>query len=248
MATIAEVKEVPQPPGRGRVATTAEVAVAMAGREGFAPLVKWVALAFGVTMPLMPLLRVTYLSFLFLFLLAAWLIWRGERLADFGFAWPRRWGKALLWGVGFFLIVLAYAMTLEPLLDALLTPWFGPSRGASTFHEIRGNLGLFLYILPFIWLFAAVGEEFFYRGYLMTRLEQLFGGGRGALAAAIVIQAILFGLGHLYQGWTGVIGVTIYGLFNGVAARVMKGTILPSIIAHGLLDTLGFTMIYLGAM
>ena len=235
-------------PPTGRPAKAAEAALVFGAREGVTPLLAWLAGLAGGTLVLMPVIRTAYIGFLFTCLLAAWLTWRGERLADFGLAIPTNWRRALAWGVGIFFVVLLYAVTLEPLLDKLLVPILGPNGGAASFRGMRGDLGAFLFVLPFIWPFAALGEEFRYRGYLMTRLEEAFGGGRAAAVAAALIQAAMFGLAHLYQGWTGAIGVSIYGLFNAFGARICGRNLLPAIIAHGLLDTLGFTLLFLGAM
>lgn len=231
-----------------RLAASIEATLVWAGRISVSPIAAWIAARFGWTMLALPVVKTAYLGFLFTVLVAVWVKLRGEKWSDFGFAWPKKWLRAIAWGLGVFVFVVAYAVTLEPMLDAVIEPILGPSRAAETFAEVRGNLGLFLFVLPFIWLFAAVGEEFLYRGFIMTRLIQAFGDTRVGVTLAIIFQAVMFGLAHLYQGWSGVVGVTIYGVVYGVAARLSNRNLLPAIIAHGLLDTLGFTLLYLGMM
>lgn len=51
-----------------------------------------------------------------------------------------------------------------------------------------------------------------------------------------------------YQGWTGIVGTEMYGLFYGVATLSFGRNLWPAILAHGLLDTLGFTLLYLGLL
>ena len=114
------------------------------------------------------------------------------------------------------------------------------------FAPLKGNLSLFLFLLPFVWLFAAFGEEFFYRGYLMTRFAQFMGETRLAWGVALVAQAILFGAAHAYQGPVGMVGTALLGAISGAATLLWRRNLWPAIIAHGLQDTLGFTLLYLG--
>lgn len=230
----------------GKIEKGSEAAVAWGGRKGVTPALKGIAKLFGTAVPLMPVVKTAYLGFLVTGLVAVWIKLRGEKLSDFGLRWPAKWLRAIGLGLGFFVLILIYAAVLEPLLDSVLAPIFGPDRGAETFGFVRGNLSLYLFALPFIWLFAALGEEFFYRGFLLVRFVQAFGDTRLGWTAALLLQACLFGLGHLYQGWTGVVGVAIYGFVYGLAMRVSGRNLLAPFIAHGLLDTLGFSLLYLG--
>lgn len=45
-------------------------------------------------------------------------------------------------------------------------------------------------------LMVALPEEAFYRGYLQTRLNELFGSGKGAVVGAIVLTSAIFAVGH----------------------------------------------------
>lgn len=205
------------------------------------------ALAAGIVLPAMPLLRYTYISFAIILLLIVWLKLRGEQLATFGLVAPR-WLRDI--GLGVLLTIVLIATT--NLVDQFLTPhvvaWTGanPNLAAETFASIKGNLPVFLMIIPAVWAFAAFGEEFLYRGYLMTRLAGIFGGGRMAWVLAIVGQAIMFALAHWYQGVVGMISIGIGAVITGIAAVAWGRNLWPAIIAHGLTDTLGFTLLYLG--
>jgi membrane protease YdiL (CAAX protease family) len=114
------------------------------------------------------------------------------------------------------------------------------------FADLKGNLPLLLLLLPFTWLFAAFGEEVFYRGYLMTRFAQFMGEGTLAWTIALFAQALLFGAAHAYLGPVGMVGAGMLGLINGAATLLWKRNLWPAIIAHGLTDTMGFTLLYLG--
>jgi membrane protease YdiL (CAAX protease family) len=67
-----------------------------------------------------------------------------------------------------------------------------------------------------ICLCATVGicEEVIFRGYLQRQLHAL----SGNLGVAIVAQAVLFGLGHPYQGWSSVFATGVMGLLFGALA------------------------------
>ena len=66
---------------------------------------------------------------------------------------------------------------------------------------MRGNLPNFIMWLGIIWVSAAFGEEMFFRGYLVTRLQEVLPSTRLATVMAVLIPALIFGYGHYdYQG------------------------------------------------
>jgi membrane protease YdiL (CAAX protease family) len=119
----------------------------------------------------------------------------------------------------------------------------------SMFEPLRGNLALYLFFLiPVTWGSAAFGEELLFRGFLMDRLLRLFGSdGRVATFLAILAQAALFGLGHLYQGPAGVAATAAVGLGFALAWWVSGRNLWPCIMLHGFFDTASMTSMYLGA-
>ena len=82
----------------------------------------------------------------------------------------------------------------------------------------------------------------------MTRLALLFGSGKGGWAVALVLQAILFGLDHFYQGVAGMIDVGVYGFVYGAIFLIARRNLWANALAHGFLDTLAFTLLYLGVI
>jgi hypothetical protein len=73
----------------------------------------------------------------------------------------------------------------------------------------------------------------FFRGFVMTRLSWLIG---DAWLAAIV-ASLSFALGHVYQGWIGLLRTGLGGLAFSLAF-VLTGSLLPSILAHTVLNLL----------
>jgi membrane protease YdiL (CAAX protease family) len=90
----------------------------------------------------------------------------------------------------------------------------------------RGELRLFRGVA----LTAGVCEEALYRGFLIWYLGRLVGPW-----PAMIVAAIVFGLGHAYQGSKGVIKTGIAGLFLG-AVYLVSGSLLAPMVFHALID------------
>lgn len=80
-------------------------------------------------------------------------------------------------------------------------------------------------------IIASVAEELVYRGYLQRQFHSFF----QSWPLAILLQAIVFGLAHVYQGWSAATLTAMYGLAFGSVAAWRK-TIIPGIIAHSAID------------
>ena len=98
-----------------------------------------------------------------------------------------------------------------------------------------------------VWLSAGFTEEILFRGFLFNRLLMILGRGPLPFAVAAVIQAALFSLGHVYQGWPGVVQIAFISLFLLWASRALKGNLWPAILMHGLLDSVSLALVVLGA-
>ena len=72
--------------------------------------------------------------------------------------------------------------------------------------------------------------------------------GRGSVLAwsfAITVQAIVFGFGHLYAGPGTALTAGFGALFSGVYFLIAGRNLWALILAHGVWDTLGVTLMYL---
>jgi uncharacterized protein len=84
-------------------------------------------------------------------------------------------------------------------------------------------------------------EEVLARGLLLHRCRAVFHGHW----PPVLVSSLLFGLGHAYQGWTGIVQTMLIGmLFAHLTMR--WGTLWPVIIAHAALN--GFSIAALNAM
>jgi membrane protease YdiL (CAAX protease family) len=138
----------------------------------------------------------------------------------------------------------------------------------------RGNLALTLLLLLFpiclalamgrlrvlvastvVWqfVFSGFGEEFAWRGYAQSRLNQAFGRPMRLFGiqfgVGLIIASLLFALLHAFNGYDPAIGFSslswgwalsafVGGLFFGVI-REKTGTLVAPGIAHGLPDAVG---------
>jgi uncharacterized protein len=152
---------------------------------------------------------------------------RGYKLVDL---LGQRWRTAsrvlmdLLCGVG----TAAVLRYLGPLLYHLLGHWATRTGFLLPTNRMESVVWVGVSIA------AGVCEEIVYRGYLQRQLWSL----TRSLWGALVLQAVIFGLAHVYQGWKPALVAAIYGLIFGVVAA-WRRSIIPGAIAHVIADVLG---------
>jgi membrane protease YdiL (CAAX protease family) len=83
-------------------------------------------------------------------------------------------------------------------------------------------------------LSAGICEEIAFRGYLQKQFQAI----TGSVVLAVAIQAIVFGIGHLYEGAGQVARITLFGLLFGLLA-VWRRSLVPGMIAHAWSDIFG---------
>jgi membrane protease YdiL (CAAX protease family) len=88
------------------------------------------------------------------------------------------------------------------------------------------------------WVFLSLTggfcEEVIFRGYLQRQLSAL----THSVMIGIVLQALVFGMAHGYQGWKLMSLIALYGACFGVLAH-WRRSLRPGIIGHALQDTAG---------
>lgn len=86
-----------------------------------------------------------------------------------------------------------------------------------------------------------LSEEFFFRGFLQTRLDALYGRPFRFLATpwgrGLVYAALLFGLCHIVTGDLGRMRVAFFGLFAGWLRERTGGVLVPAVY-HGVANLL----------
>lgn len=165
---------------------------------------------------------------------------RGKKLFDIGLLRPESWGKAALQGV-----LVAVVTEFVSILALNIVAFFGLAPDVSVFLDsLPGNTALYIYMVIFIAGFsAAFGEEVTHRGFMMQNIEGLFSAKQAWIFAA-VIQAIIFGFLHIYQGLGGVIPIIAGAVLTGLFYYRFKN-LWPLIFAHFYIDFFGITVLYL---
>ncbi len=171
---------------------------------------------------------------------AALLAWRKETWRDLGLRTGGDAGFVMSKAGEFSILTLVTGFVVIGIATVIGYP---PSQSAVLTQQPDTLIPFLLDIVFGVWIGAAIGEEIFFRGFLLTRFTTLFGTGRYALPLAILAQAIWFGSGHASQGvsgiiMTGAIGVVV-GAFYVTRAR---RSLIPLIIGHGFVDTVSLTI------
>jgi membrane protease YdiL (CAAX protease family) len=180
----------------------------------------------------------------YLLVAAALFLWRrGPGWRAIGLRRPESWPRTLVVALGLGAYQIPSLYFVEPVIARLTN---GELPDVSMFRSLVGDERLLLFWLAISWTLAAFMEEMVYRGWLVARIAELARFTPAGWVAAVMATSILFGLAHLYQGASGVVATGLSGLIFGVAYLASGRNLWCAILAHGLMDTIGFVMIYFG--
>jgi membrane protease YdiL (CAAX protease family) len=174
---------------------------------------------------------------------------RGQTVAHFGLGIARGERPALLrtfWqSILVFLAGLAGFVAGSVIAGMVMGGPPGAGGDLSGYEYLQGNLPMLLLALAAILIASSFGEEFLYRGFLMTRVAEMGGGGRGAWRVAVAVSAVVFGLIHFGWGLFGIIQTTFMGLALAVAYLLVGRNLWVLVLAHAYLDILLLVQLYL---
>ncbi len=181
------------------------------------------------------------LAMCILILFVLWL--RGSNLSALGVKQPSMIRITVFLGIiaGIFLYIIQIVFVAPIVAQAFPTP-----PDVHIFNPIKGNIPALINILVGTWTSAAVGEEFIFRGYLLNRLTDIFGQKTWGWITALLLQALFFGLGHFYQGISGVTSTAIDGLLLGALYIAARRNLWLPVVAHGTIDTISFLFAFFG--
>ncbi len=145
--------------------------------------------------------------------------------------------KSLIITLGFF---IGFSIIIDPILQSFLGEF-----DLSSLEDIRGNLGGYIAIMIIMWVFAAFGEEFLFRGYYMKALAELLGNNNKTWLLSALITSIYFGVSHAYQGIVGVVSVFLWSFCMSLIFNKNRNNLRLLILIHGFSDTVGITLLYL---
>lgn len=171
-----------------------------------------------------------------LVLLTCWLT--GRPLTEVGLGWGRLPYDltAVLLLAGFILIYM---------IDLYLEAGSAKSRAETrrAFHKLGFMPDSARQFLHFVFLAVAagVGEEIVYRGFMITYLSELLGTSGWMVLVVLVVPAVAFGAGHLYQGWRAVGKIVLMAVLFGFF-YLRTNTLWPLMLVHTAIDVLGGVM------
>lgn len=149
-----------------------------------------------------------------------------------------------------YLVLAVVGIGLMQLTGSLLEPiWdrvFGAGRDLTRFSEVGGSSSELMKLMALNWTLAAFGEELAFRIVLMRGIAFALGDTPKAFGIALLLQAVIFGLVHMYQGPAGVLGTAINGLIFGGLTLAARGSIWPAAITHGANNSIGIMEMYWG--
>ncbi len=189
---------------------------------------------------LLPLPR-TIIPLLLLAWLSLWLRQRGW--GNVGLRHPESWLLTCSTGIA---IAAAAAILGYTVVNPMLLRLTGEAATANGLALLRGNLLAFLALLAFTWPLAAVAEEMVYRGYVLNRLADLFGQSRLGWGISLVLSAAMFSLAHGQYSLQFIVTSSLMGLVEGGSYLLSRRNLWLSIIVHGVANTIGFTLAFLG--
>ena len=172
---------------------------------------------------------------------------QGSSWLDIGLKWPPSWFKTILFGlaafVGALFLFVAMQSIAAGLLDAMgMTP---AELDQSRFNPIQGDVSLYALMVVLAWTTIAFGEELFYRAFLITRMLDFTSLGRWS---AILIAGLVFGVVHFAEGPVGILANASFGVLFGWVYIRSSLNLWITIIAHGLINTLRFTLLFMGVV
>ena len=136
-----------------------------------------------------------------------------------------RWTKSLGWGVVITVAIIAFGSIAD--LIAILSHYKPNEFGQQI-------LRLPVWLLTVTCLRAGIGEELFYRGYAIERLQAL---GLSRFWAA-AIPVLIFSVGHWTSDWPNIIVALIAGSILAVFYQ-WRRDLLANMIGHFLVDFIG---------
>ena len=164
---------------------------------------------------------------------------------EIGLRRPPNWVKTILSGVGAWVGALVIFVLAQNLAVGVMTA-LGVTPTAidqSRFDSVIGNLPFLILMVTLAWTTIAFGEELFYRAFIVSRLMDHATMGKWG---AILISGTLFGIVHFAEGPIGILSNGTFGiLFAWIYVRSDRNLWI-TIIAHGLMNTLRFVLLYAG--
>jgi len=140
--------------------------------------------------------------------------------------------------LGFWLSALAILAALGYLLGLAKASQAGEARKLAEMLGPQSPIALTMFIL----LSSVAGfiEEIIFRGYLQRQLGAL----TGNIYLGLILSAIVFGLGHGYEGPRRMVLIAVFGMLFGLLT-IWRRSLRPAMIAHAWHDSASGIVLYL---
>lgn len=161
-------------------------------------------------------------------------IWHDrESFIRIGWTFENAWREVAL-GVFLFIFLFFGASLLEAAFRAA-----GLSAPSGPLPSFLSPMGYAQIALAFVLVVVvAIAEETIFRGYLILRFRNV----TGITAVAVILSAVIFALGHGYEGSAGVATIGVVGL--GLAlVYVWRKSLVAPMVMHFLLDFIGLVVV-----
>lgn len=171
---------------------------------------------------------------------------RGQTWAHFGLAFGKPRPAAVVRTVVLSLVVCAVGIAAFVLGSIVMANIVGIPNSAdmSGYNYIYHNLPMLVVSLIGVYIVSSFGEEVIYRGFLISRIEELGTGGKTGRTAAVLTSAAVFGLVHYDWGLMGIGQTAFMGLAFAIAYIKVKRNLWVNILAHGYMDTILIVQMY----
>jgi membrane protease YdiL (CAAX protease family) len=120
-----------------------------------------------------------------------------------------------------------------------------PDSKVELYDNLKGNTGLYVFLLIMGWLVGGLYEEIVFHGFIFTYIEKLLP-KRFSLTVSFLITSIIFGLYHFQLGYDGVINAFLAGIGYHIVILKNKRNLWYGIICHAIFDTIALTLLYFG--
>jgi membrane protease YdiL (CAAX protease family) len=161
-------------------------------------------------------------------------LWRNSEHVD-GIGWTSKnvW-KEIGLGIGFYIPFFFATEFFERILR--MAGLSAPSTPLSSLMAARGMPELLLTLVLVV--VVALAEETIFRGYLLLRLRAI----TTSPAAALLLSAGFFSLGHGYEGSAGRITIGVMGVILALVYLWRRNLVAP-IVMHFLQDFIGIVLL-----
>jgi membrane protease YdiL (CAAX protease family) len=170
---------------------------------------------------------------------------RSSGWREVGLARPDSWRKTILLGLGAFVVAALAYVAIQVIMQNL--PGLEIAQAdKSNYNPIYGNLPLLILYIVAAWTTIVFGEEMLFRGFLMNSLAEFFQHAKAQWALALIGSSLIFGFAHFSWGIAGMVETMIIGLVFGFIYLRTGRNLWVTIIAHSLMNTVSFVLVYSG--